>query len=232
MSGGINKLDNPVWHALSELQAYCCIEDSGTKFYQSRYCPFGAFNAFTNSPAALDEYSKTCSSFFIVGKEPHYSNKLFLKKELVCHQMVINHKIDIPSPNTIIQLSEKNADDLFQLVNLVQPGYFRENTFNLGHYFGIFKEGQLVAVSGERMKMDQFTEVSAVVTHPAHLGNGYAKQLVAHTVSHILSEGKMPFLHVAETNVSAIRLYEKLGFSFRTKMSFWNLMIATGGNVR
>jgi ribosomal protein S18 acetylase RimI-like enzyme len=226
MSAAFNKLDNPVWYALSELQSSYCIEESGTKFYGSQYCPFGAFNAPINCPEGLDEYAKSCDGFFIVGNKPRYSTDLVLNKELICDQMVIDRKIDIVSEEIIQQLSEKNAGDLIQLVNLVQPGYFRENTFKLGSYFGIVKEGELVALTGERMKMDDFTEVSAVVTHPAHLGKGYAKQLVAHTVNHIIDEAKIPFLHVAETNIAAIRLYEKLGFSFRRKISFWNLASA------
>jgi hypothetical protein len=34
----------------------------------------------------------------------------------------------------------------------------------LGDYYGIFKDNKLVAVTGERMKVNAFTEVSAIVT--------------------------------------------------------------------
>jgi predicted GNAT family acetyltransferase len=107
---------------------------------------------------------------------------------------------------------------------LVQPGYFKKDTNLLGHYYGIFKNGQLIAASGERMKMNDYTEVSAIVTHPLHTGNGYATQLIAHTVNNILDENKMPYLHVAATNTGAIQLYQKLGFVTRRKMSFWNII--------
>jgi predicted GNAT family acetyltransferase len=73
------------------------------------------------------------------------------------------------------------------------------------------------------MKMNDFTEVSAVVTHPFYTGKGFAKQLVAHTANAIFDENKIPYLHVAETNFGAIGLYEKLGFRTRRKISFWNL---------
>jgi predicted GNAT family acetyltransferase len=81
----------------------------------------------------------------------------------------------------------------------------------------------LVAVTGERMKMESYTEVSAVVTHPEYTGRGFAKQLVAHTVNQIFNENKTPFLHVAESNVFAINLYKKLKFKRRRKISFWNI---------
>ena len=75
------------------------------------------------------------------------------------------------------------------------------------------------------MKMNGFTEVSAVVTHPSYSGKGFARQLVTHTVNNIFDENKLPFLHVAETNFGAIELYEKLGFKTRRRMSFWNLEV-------
>ena len=84
----------------------------------------------------------------------------------------------------------------------------------------------MVAVAGERMKMNGFTEVSAVVTHPEYTGKGYAKHLVAHTVNEIFKQGKIPILHVLQTNISAISLYQKLGFMIRNTMDFWKIGIA------
>ena len=72
--------------------------------------------------------------------------------------------------------------------------------------------------------MDAYTEVSAVVTHPAHTGKGYAKKLVAYTANKIFAENKIPYLHVAETNTGAVALYEKIGFVTRRKISFWNFI--------
>jgi predicted GNAT family acetyltransferase len=83
-----------------------------------------------------------------------------------------------------------------------------------------------VAVAGERMKMNDFTEVSAVVTHPSYAGKGFAKQLIAHAANKIFDENKIPYLHVAETNFGAIRLYDNLGFKTRRKISFWHLEIS------
>jgi predicted GNAT family acetyltransferase len=131
--------------------------------------------------------------------------------------------VSIPMKEKIIQLSAENADEVYDLVSLVQPGYFQRKTFMLGNYYGIFKERRLVALTGERMKTDDFTELSAIVTHPEHTGNGYAKQLIAEAAGNVFASGKSPYLHVAESNDSAIRLYEKLGFTTRRKMSFWHI---------
>lgn len=217
------QLDNPVWYALSESHADYSISHPNIKFYKPDYCPFGAMISQEDLSDPISQYSSICDDFYIVGHKPHLPSPLDLKKQLVCLQMVIDREIRFPVTEEIESLGAAHANELFELVNLVQPGYFKSKTQSLGNYFGIFKDNMLVAVTGERMKMDAFTEVSAVVTHPEYTGRGYAKQLVAHTVNKILQEDKIPFLHVAETNVSAIALYEKLGFRRRRRMNFWNI---------
>lgn len=138
--------------------------------------------------------------------------------------MIVENKIDMEYKNTIVSLTSNNTKALFDLVNLVQPGYFKEKTALLGNYYGIFEKGELIAVTGERMKMADFVEISAVVTHPEHTGKGLAKQLVAHTANAIIEQGKMPYLHVVESNEGAIKLYEKLDFITRRKISFWHIV--------
>jgi GNAT superfamily N-acetyltransferase len=218
------KLDNPVWFSLTETHKKFSIGSNGIKFYQPDYCPFGGFSETNDVVAAIEEYAAVCDNFYIVGKKPDYSGSLDLKNELVCNQMIVEDKINLVLNEKIIKLTNDHSDQLFQLVNLVQPGYFKNNTRMLGNYYGIFKEDQLVAVTGERMAMNGLIEVSAVVTHPGHTGHGYAKQLVAHTVNEIINQKQAPFLHVAETNLPAIRLYENLGFTTRRKISFWHFV--------
>lgn len=218
-----NELDNPVWNSLSETHTKFSIEYGNTKFYNPDYCPFGGFIDSENIADAIDQYSALSDNFFIVGKKPEISDTVKITKELVCLQMIIYEKIELSIDTEIVKLTENHNDELCALVNLVQPGYFKNKTPLLGNYFGIFKENQLVAITGERMKMNDFTEVSAIVTHPDHTGKGYAKQLITHVVNAIFDEKKTPFLHVLESNIGAIKLYEKLGFVTRRKMSLWNI---------
>ena len=218
------KLDNPVWYSLSEQHRHFAMEYEHIKFYHPDYCPFGGFQPPGDISGAMADYSLLADNFFIVGERPPVADSLKLKNELVCLQMIAGNKAGAAITEDIVELGEEYRDALFQLVNLVQPGYFKKSTCLLGNYYGIFKNNQLVAVTGERMKMDSYTEVSAVVTHPAHTGKGYAKQLVAHTMNHIFDQNKTPYLHVAENNAGPIRLYEKLGFKTRRKISFWNII--------
>lgn len=225
MTSEENKLDNPVYHSLVETHKNFAIDYEGAKFYHPNYCPFGGVLALDSAKESIDAYLKLINNFYVVGEKPLYSNGLRLQKELVCDQMILNKPTDLNFTEQITTLqTPKQQEDLINLVNLVQPGYFKEKTPELGNYFGIYKNDKLVAVTGERMKMNKYSEVSAVVTHPEHTGNGYAKQLTSYTANNIFSENKIPFLHVAETNIGAINLYKKLGFVTRRKMSFWNFI--------
>jgi len=222
------KLDNPVWYSLKESHKQYSIDGGNICFFHPDYCPFGGFINEDGIANEIDRYAELTEKFYVVGEMPSYSEKLTMINELVCDQMVIENKIKIDEDETIVRIDKDYKDELFNLVNLVQPGYFKPRTSSLGAYYGIFKDGILVAVTGERMKMNDLTEVSAVVTHPDHTGQGYAKKSVAFTTNKIFEENKIPYLHVAETNTGAISLYNKLGFKLRRKISFWTFVKATG----
>lgn len=219
----IDKLDNPVWYSLAESHKKFTFNYNKTVFYNPEYCAFGATLDNENCSNAIEKYVETANSFFIVGKEPLIPSHLKIENELVCLQMILQQPISIPITDTIVKLEANNRDDLLALVKIVYPDYFKAKTPDLSNYYGIYKENQLVAVTGERMHMNNYIEVSAVITHPDYLGKGYAKQLVAHTANAIFEQNKIPYLHVYEKNFGAIKLYEKLGFVTRRKISFWNI---------
>ena len=218
-----NKLDNPAWHSLNEIHRSFAIGNDEIKFYTPEICPFGGINSKQANLIAFVKENKQLNSFFIIGGKPQTSSNLVIEKELVCLQMICSVPIQIEYTENFIKLIKEYKKQLTDLVNLVQPGYFKEGTSQMGDYYGIFKNNKLVAVAGERMKMFDFTEISAVVTHPGFTGKGYAKQLVAYTANKIFDQNIIPYLHVAESNTPAINLYEKLGFTPRRKISFWKM---------
>ncbi len=107
---------------------------------------------------------------------------------------------------------------MLALVELTRPGPFATRTIELGNFFGVRVGGELVAMTGERMKPEGFTEVTAVCTHPDHRGQGYARSLLAHVTRGVLDRGEVPFLHVFSDNFSAIELYLRSGFAIRKRM--------------
>ena len=220
-----DKLDSPVWYSLEETHQSFCLSYEGAKFYDPSYCPFGSFQSDEKSEFVTREYSAICPDFYVVGDRPSCSNGLRVNKHNVCNQMIIKHSPTIKVTERVVELSHADQkQELIDLVNLVQPGFIKEKTPSLGTYFGVYKNNSLVAAAGERMKMNHFTEISAVVTHPQYVRNGYAKQLLKHLVDSILIQNKTPYLHVSETNLNAIKLYHSLGFTIRRNISFWHIV--------
>lgn len=132
---------------------------------------------------------------------------------LECLQMHLPEGTPLPEPATpVTPLTEADAPDMVALTDLAFPGFFRPRTYEMGAYFGIRENGQLIAMGGERLRPDGMTELSAVCTNPAHRARGFATSLILHLARHHRSQGRRSFLHVGAANTSAIRLYQSLGF--------------------
>ena len=79
---------------------------------------------------------------------------------------------------------------MIELTALTKPGPFGTRTHELGLYVGIRDQGRLVAMAGERLKVPGYTEISAVCTHPDHVGKGYAAALMAEVMQRIRERGR------------------------------------------
>ncbi|MGH3252391.1 MAG: GNAT family N-acetyltransferase [Trebonia sp.] len=116
-------------------------------------------------------------------------------------------------------LGRADVPDMLDLTARTEPGPFLPRTFELGTYLGIRRYGKLVAMAGERLHPDGWTEISAVCTDEAWRGQGLATQLIRAVGTVIRARGDVPFLHATATN-PAIGLYERLGFQHRRAASF------------
>jgi len=123
-----------------------------------------------------------------------------------------------PAPFEITPLSEDNALQMLALATLTRPGPFFARTHQLGDFVGVKRDGELLAMAGERMKPTGFTEVSGVCARPEHRGKGYAGALMREVAGRILARDETPFLHTYAHNTGAIALYKALGFAFRCEL--------------
>jgi predicted GNAT family acetyltransferase len=130
-------------------------------------------------------------------------------------QMTCDRPDDSPYTGHITELTSADVPDMLHLVELTKPGPFAAGAIVLGSYLGIRCAGKLIAMAGERMRFDGFTEISAVCTHPEYRGCGYASSLVRALVRQIIARGETPFLHLYSDNTTAAALYTKLGFTQR-----------------
>ncbi len=119
-----------------------------------------------------------------------------------------------------VRLTAADVPEMLDLVARTEPGPFRPRTIELGTYLGIRRDGKLVAMAGERLHPPGWREVSAVCTDDAYRGQGLASRLVRAVVAGIGRRGETAFLHAAAGNTNAIRLYEKLGFRLRRRITF------------
>lgn len=117
-------------------------------------------------------------------------------------------------------LDEADAPAMLALATLTRPGPFRSQTRKLGPFVGVKRDGELVAMAGRRLRVDGFTELSGVCTHPEHRGRGYAAALSRVVVGEILASGEAAFLHAFAEHEATIAFYRGLGFQARARMTY------------
>ena len=124
-----------------------------------------------------------------------------------------------PDPEAV-PLGPDDAPQMLALAQRARPGPFLPRTVELGGYLGIRRDGELVAMAGERFRPPGFTEISAVCTDAAWRGHGFGSRLTLAVAAAIQARGETPFLHAVATNTTAVRLYKSLGFSHRRDILF------------
>lgn len=216
-------LDNPIWNALNTGNRKMAYGIARVKYIDRDVGLFAGFEFENQSAEALDELSDLLPSkaqvVLFTTNEIVVPNTWHVKMKRALLQMVCRANGTMPQDKKdIVALREKDIEAMIALTHLTNPGPFYKGTIRFGNYEGIFVEGRLVAMTGQRLQPGNYSEVSAVCTHPDHAGKGYAARLLAHQLENIRSVGKVPFLHVYPGNTGAIRLYEKAGFTTRKEM--------------
>jgi ribosomal protein S18 acetylase RimI-like enzyme len=218
-----NLLNNPIWNALTTEQSHCTSGGIFARRFFSHIAPFGAVSAPTSqAESELIQLVEPGEQICLVGIAPPFSAAWELKRKSEILQMVCQERIENGDDESDIQLlTDDDIPAMLALTALVYPAYFRAGTAGLGAYYGIYQNGQLAAMAGERMRITGFQEISAVCTHPDFLGRGYARRLVQHLVNKIWGREETPYLHVDADNTRAITLYERLGFHFTCSLPLW-----------
>jgi predicted GNAT family acetyltransferase len=212
-------LDRVIWNAFTTRQAHLALVD-GEAF---RVHPdFGLFAApVDHAPESLAALGRLVHAHpgevgvverFDIPPVPGTQ----VTKRAVLNQMIAGPLAQPKPVDFEIQpLTDADAPQMVALATLTAPGPFFSRTHELGDFVGVKVGGQLVAMAGERLQPEGFTEVSGVCAHPDHRGKGYAAALMLHVAGKIVERGETPFLHSYADNSSAIALYEALGFRFR-----------------
>ena len=219
-------LHNPVFTSLSSHDRHLGSGNEKVKFFEEEVSPFAGFE--TGYKKGLDDlYDILPPGRKILHATPEQSiqpGKWQLVQEIKGLQFIFHHSEIANSPSVnLVPLHTIHVAEMVALAMLTKPGPFSSRTIEFGNYYGVFEKGQLVAMTGQRLHAENFTEISAVCTHPGHLGKGYAFALMQHQLNLILNKGQVPFLHVRDDNKRAIDLYERMGFSCSGVMNFFFL---------
>jgi len=216
-------LDNPFWSALGSRHRDLGLRAGEAARYPAQFAPFlGVAHAAVDA-ATLAALVQPGESVYLIGVAPALAPGWNLESFKPLAQMTCAQPIPVVDGPEVVELSAAHRADVLALTALVYPHFFRERTMELGRYFGIYQDGRLAAMIGERLGMDGFQEMSAICTHPDFNGRGYARRLTALLTNDNLARGRLPFLHVSRENVRAERLYAQLGYELRREIGFWSL---------
>lgn len=222
-------LDNPIWNSLASRHAPLALRHGDVARYPAAVAPFLAVaRAGVDPAAAIDALVPADDTALLLGVAPKVPSGWELKHLALLAQMVCEQPLPNVEGPQIVPLTEPHRADILALTALVYPHYFRPRTPELGRYFGLYEpdgkgEVRLAAMIGERMGTNDWTEISAVCTHPDFNGRGYARRLLAFLSNDVLARGLTPFLHVSPENTRALQLYEHNGYRTRCAIPFWSL---------
>jgi len=124
-------------------------------------------------------------------------------------------------------LDESHEQDLLELYadghdSEEEPDFFMRSQLQDATFFGVRREGRLVAAGGTHLYSEQesVAAIGNVYTHRAHRGRRHASAVTAAIVRRLLERGTRTIgLNVRRGNDAAVHVYQRLGF--RHHSDFW-----------
>ena len=214
-------IDNLVWHALTGPQAPFAERVGDAVRYESAV---GVFCALADSPNP-DDWD-ALRSLVGPGSPAVFFRPLPLAVPPKWEISMTMPSCQMVAPTELATVPDvaiepiRVRDELDDLITSARPGPWFARTDELGPamdlpFLGIYEHDRLVAAAGIRLVTTDAAEISAVATHEAARGRGYARALVAELSRRIDRSGRLPLLHVLADNRSARASYERLGFLYR-----------------
>ncbi|MEX2395167.1 MAG: GNAT family N-acetyltransferase [Actinomycetota bacterium] len=210
-------LDNVVWHSLTGRQRHLGTIEGRAGRFDPAVSPFGGVDDLDSEESWSDLATLVGPGGIAVlfGPVIPIPERWTLQHRMPCYQFVATADTPDAPADGLIELGPADVPEILELIKATRPGPFDDRTVEFGTYVGVRKEGRLVAMTGERMKVPGFTEISALCTADDVRGTGLGRTLVSAVVHLIRSRGEEAFLHVLTDNTPAVRLYESMGFTVR-----------------
>jgi predicted GNAT family acetyltransferase len=216
-------LDNPAWNALISGNKNLSNGTESVKYFSKDVSPFIGLkeNSIENLQLLHDLVPAGSISGFISPVEMEIPEPWKVVQCVKSLQLMYEDETPENAQSELITLTDNDIPQMLALTKLTNPGPFAPRTIDFGHYRGVFDGDQLVAMAGQRLHASPYAEISAVCTHPDHLGKGYARQLLTYHIQRIRAASGKPYLHVRHDNYRAINVYHGIGFTTRTSLYFY-----------
>ena len=224
-SPGVDALANPIWTALTTEQSRFARANGQAVCFPGEVTALAGLREPTAEAAAdlaaLLAPGETTGLFLHEPLQDAPALRVLEEAELL--QLV--YEGGAPTPpvggwDDLDELGPADHAEMQALAQLTQPGPFGSRTHELGTFLGLRVDGALAAMAGQRLRVPRMIEVSAVCTHPDHLGHGYARRLTRAQISRIAGAGATPFLGVRAVNQRALEIYQQLGFRISRRLLY------------
>lgn len=222
---------NPVWNALHSVHRHLALYPTDASVradrgktrtvramrYPAEVVPFvSVFDETSEAFGQAASMMAPTEAPWIIAEKFVENSGLKRTRTLECFQMVLPEEVEFPeagSSTRIVALDGSHAREMVELTDVAFPGFFRPRTYEMGSYFGIRSStGKLIAMGGERLKLDGYSEISAVCTHPDFRGHAYGTGIIWEIARMHRRQGVVSFLHVGCANEGAVKLYLRMGF--------------------
>lgn len=235
MNGNRHPLDNVVWAALTSVHAAIGIGRGLARHYPRDMVPFSAVAeptmlAYADLAESLNPGEE--ARLFRPREEPTPSGWETLSVRPIIQMIAEDRSISERNAiggHSIEPLTIDDAADMLVLAEIAKPGPVGARTVLLGSYFGVRDRStrHLIAMAGERFRLNGYVELSAIGVHPDRRGHGLGRALTLHLIRQAFGRGEIPFLHVFPDN-PALALYARWGFRERARHHvIWRRPVAT-----
>jgi ribosomal protein S18 acetylase RimI-like enzyme len=141
-------------------------------------------------------------------------NRKYLGRHIKMKQIRKN-KITVINQNNIRSLTINDEKMIKDFYNVHYPGnYFDSRMLETRRYFGYFINDDLISIAGIHVYSPIYNVavLGNIATNKNYRNKGYASLLINKLVSLLQNEVEFIGLNVKKDNLSAIKIYEKLGF--------------------
>jgi ribosomal protein S18 acetylase RimI-like enzyme len=227
-------LDHPQWAALATEHAGFARRRGRALAYPADVTPMsgledaGDIEAWAELAGLLDAGERTILMFTTPPQVPEQMR--ILLQRFILQMTGPETPPDPPAaPDGLVRLGLDDGPDMVALAALTEPGPMGLRTVTMGNWWGVRRQGRLVAMAGQRMHLTGLVEVSGVCTRPDVRGEGLARKLILQVLHDIAARGEKSFLHLKTENAAALGLYGSLGFKVRTQIHMSVVEAAPGG---